>query len=91
MVGHIWLLNWLTIRSNGRGGAAPHEFPAVRPLSAFGSPSLTSASDAILFRTYTVAESTGSLTQGRAALLTAQAGLVLGNKLTARWGKSADS
>ena len=32
-------------------------------------------------RTCTVAESTGSLAQGRTALLTAQAGLVLGNAL----------
>jgi hypothetical protein len=37
---------------------APHELPVVRALSAFGSLSLTSAPDAIPFRTYAVAEST---------------------------------
>jgi hypothetical protein len=42
-------------------------------------------------RTCTVAESTGSLIQGRISRLTTQAGLVLGNKLCAKWGKSADS
>ena len=45
-----------------------------RPLAP---PFLTCASDAIPFSTCTVAESIGSLIQGRTSLLTTQAGLVL--------------
>jgi len=42
---------------------------------------LTSASDAIRFRICAVEESTDPLTQGSTALLTSQAGLLLGNAL----------
>ena len=87
----LYFLPWFTPQPARPGTPAPHEFPAVRSLSAIGSPFLACAHDAIPFRTYAVAESTGSLTQGRTALLTAQAGLCLGNKLCAKWGKSADS
>ena len=41
------------------GPPARNEFPAARSPAAFGSPFLTSASDAIPFGTYAVVESTG--------------------------------
>jgi len=41
------------------GPAAAHELPTVRSRAAFGSPFLTCTSEAIPFRTYAVAESTG--------------------------------
>jgi hypothetical protein len=82
MVGHEWLLNWLTIRSGGRGGAALQEFSAVRLTASAGSAlSLLWPPDVIRRHACTIAASTGPLSQESTTLLTTQAGSVLENQL----------
>jgi len=57
------------------GPPAPRELPAARPLAAFGFPFLAWASDAIPFRTYAVAESTG-INDNKGARLTLSSGTI---------------